>query len=73
MALKRNLFVALLADQIFVPYAAPLSKTEQLCREIISWGKPVNTFGHAANNNLVALGARPLTQGEAVKMISASR
>jgi predicted Rossmann fold nucleotide-binding protein DprA/Smf involved in DNA uptake len=73
MALKRNRFVALLADRIFVPYAAPSSKTEQLCREIISWGKSVDTFDHAANDNLVALGARPLTRGEVVKMINASR
>lgn len=73
MALKRNRFVALVADRIFVPYAAPSSKTEQLCREIISWGKSVDTFDHSANNNLIALGARPLTQGGAVKTISTSR
>ena len=33
----RNRFVAALANKIFVAYAAPGSKTELFCREIIGW------------------------------------
>lgn len=35
MAFYRNRFVAALADRIFIPYAAPASKTEQFCREVL--------------------------------------
>lgn len=56
MALYRNRFVAALADRIFVPYAGPSSKTEQLCKEIISWGKSLFTLSGNTNSGLVALG-----------------
>lgn len=68
MALYRNRFVAALANRILVTYAAPGSKTEQFCREILARSKPVYTFSHASNENLIALGARPLTPGEEVEM-----
>jgi predicted Rossmann fold nucleotide-binding protein DprA/Smf involved in DNA uptake len=61
MALKRNRFVAALADRILTVHAAPSSKTEQLCRELISWQKPVYTIDNEANQNLVKLGARPVS------------
>jgi len=57
---ERNLFVAAIADSIVVTYAAPQSKTEEFCREIISWEKPVYTFEDEANANLISLGAKPL-------------
>ncbi len=38
-SLYRNRFVAALADCIFVPYAAPHSKTEQLCSDFLARGK----------------------------------
>ena len=59
-ARQRNRFVAALADQIFVSYAAPNSKTEFFCREIIAWRKPLFTLADPANENLLALGARPI-------------
>jgi len=68
MALYRNRFVAGLADRVFISYAGPSSKTEQFCREILSWQKPVDTFSHASNENLITLGARPLTPGEEVEI-----
>ncbi|KAF0182562.1 MAG: hypothetical protein FD164_1125 [Nitrospirae bacterium] len=37
----RNRFVAALADEMFVPYAAPGSKTELLCAEAARWSKSV--------------------------------
>ena len=53
----RNRFVAMLADSLLLAYAAPASKTEQLCQEVITWHKPVYTFKNDANQNLVAIGA----------------
>ena len=49
-----------LADSIFVAYAEPHSKTEFFCREIIAWRKPLFTLADPANENLLALGARPI-------------
>lgn len=60
MAERRNQMVSALAAQVFVSYAAPRSKTENLCRRIVEWNKPLFTFAGEANNNLVALGARAL-------------
>ncbi|OGP27094.1 MAG: hypothetical protein A2038_08940 [Deltaproteobacteria bacterium GWA2_57_13] len=68
MSLHRNRFVAALAEQIFIAYAAPSGKTEQFCREIVAWRKPVYTLSHASNENLITLGASPLTPGEEVEM-----
>ena len=59
-ARHRNRVVAALADQIFAAYAAPNSKTEFFCREIIAWSKSLYTFAGVANENLLALGARPI-------------
>jgi predicted Rossmann fold nucleotide-binding protein DprA/Smf involved in DNA uptake len=59
-ARQRNRFVAALAGQIFVGYAAPNSKTEFFCREIIAWRKPLYTLADTANENLLALGAKPI-------------
>ncbi|MGH7829365.1 MAG: DNA-processing protein DprA [Candidatus Binatia bacterium] len=64
MSLYRNRFVAALAEQIFITYAAPSGKTEQFCCEILAWHKPVYTLSHASNGNLITLGVRPLTLGE---------
>jgi predicted Rossmann fold nucleotide-binding protein DprA/Smf involved in DNA uptake len=61
MAQYRNRFVAALADQIFVAYAEPNGKTEQFCREVMAWGKPVYTFENDANAHLVALGAKAMS------------
>ena len=60
IAFKRNLYVAALADKILTIYASPSSKTEQLCRKLISWGKTIYTVDHEANQNIVALGAQTL-------------
>jgi len=57
-ALLRNYFVAALVDSIFIAYAAPNSKTEQFCQEIITWGKSINTFER--NTNLLNMGAQPI-------------
>lgn len=64
MALYRNRIVAALADSIFVAYADPLGKTEQFCRDVLSWRKPLYTLESDANANLIALGAKPLTPND---------
>lgn len=69
MAQERNRFVAALASHIFIAYAAPGGKTEQFCREVLSWGKPVYTFTHEANAHLAELGVRAVGPGELVKAI----
>jgi predicted Rossmann fold nucleotide-binding protein DprA/Smf involved in DNA uptake len=61
MAFKRNRYVAALADKILTIHAAPASKTEQLCGELIGWRKPVYTIENEANQNLVRLGAQTIT------------
>lgn len=59
-AMARNRFVAALAEAVFVAYAAPNSKTENFCREIVAWGKPLLTFESSEDSALVALGAKAL-------------
>src|SRR5260370_2898208 len=56
----RNLFVAALAEQVFVGHAGPGSKTEALARQVQTWGKPLWTLESDANTALGSLGAQPL-------------
>ncbi len=58
-AVARNRFLAALASHVLIVHASPNGKTEQLCREAVSWGKPVYTLADDANAHLAALGARP--------------
>lgn len=59
-ATLRNQFVATLADQVFISYAAEGGKTEQFCKKLIEQGKSVLTFESKATENLVKLGAEKL-------------
>jgi len=59
-AAARNRFVAALADAIFVPHAAPHSKTEQFCHDVLTWGKPLYTLEADVNIGLITLGAQEL-------------
>jgi hypothetical protein len=56
----RNRFVADIATEIFVAHAAPGSKTEDFCRDLIAAGRRIHTFDLPGNKGLVALGARAL-------------
>jgi predicted Rossmann fold nucleotide-binding protein DprA/Smf involved in DNA uptake len=60
LAWRRNLFVAALADAVFIAHAAPGGKTAQLAATVCAWGKPLYTLESPDNANLVALGARPI-------------
>jgi predicted Rossmann fold nucleotide-binding protein DprA/Smf involved in DNA uptake len=55
---QRNRIVAMLARDAFLPYAAPGSRSENLCKNFIRSGKQIFTFGDAANQSLLALGAK---------------
>ncbi len=57
-ALRRNEFVAALAQEVVVAYADPGGKTEALCQRLARAGKPLLTFDLPENANLLALGAR---------------
>ena len=54
----RNRLVADLATAVFVAHAAPGSKMEALCRDILADGKSLYTFDHPANAALLAAGAK---------------
>jgi len=53
--------VAATSAAVFVIHAEPSSKTEELCRQIISWQKPIYTFDSDYNKNLIKKGARPVS------------
>jgi predicted Rossmann fold nucleotide-binding protein DprA/Smf involved in DNA uptake len=57
----RNEFVAALADQVFVAYAAPGGKIETFCKKVLGWSKPLLTFDSPSNSSLLAFGAQPYT------------
>ena len=59
LARKRNALVAALASKIFVAYAAPGSKTEHFCRELLSDGRSLLTLESRKNTNLLDQGAVP--------------
>jgi predicted Rossmann fold nucleotide-binding protein DprA/Smf involved in DNA uptake len=69
LAEKRNRFVSLLAEQFFVPYAAPGSKTEQLCQDLLTAGKKVYTFESEKESGLVKSGAVPIALDYLVSVI----
>jgi len=49
-----------LSSVVFVTYAAPTGKTEEFCRQILSWQKPLYTFDSDYNKNIINMGARPI-------------
>ena len=53
-------FVATLADEVFVAHAAPGSKTEHFCSNVLAWGNPLLTLEGDENADLIARGARPV-------------
>ena len=64
----RNLFVAAMSAVIFVAHADPSSKTEELCRQILSRQKSVYTFDSDYNKNIVGMGARPVNMNNIISL-----
>jgi predicted Rossmann fold nucleotide-binding protein DprA/Smf involved in DNA uptake len=60
-ATTRNRLVVEMASAVVVAHAAPGSKMEALCRDILAAGKPLYTFDHPANAVLIETGAHPIT------------
>ena len=70
LAERRNRLVSLLTDQFFVPYAAPGSKTEQLCQDLMSAGKQVYTFESEKESIISRAGAVPITVNRLVSQMT---
>lgn len=60
-ATTRNRLVVEMASVVVVTHAAPGSKMEALCRDILVGGKPLYTFDHPENKALIQAGAQLLT------------
>ncbi len=58
---KRNEMVAALASRLLVLHARPASRTLALARRAAGWGKPLFTIDDPANEELLRLGATPVT------------
>jgi len=65
--------VADMAAAVIVAHAAPGSKMESLCHELIAAGKPVYTFDHPANVALLQAGARPIQNLDIVALTRGAR
>lgn len=59
-AVKRNLCVAAMADEVFLAHAERGSKTEAFATTLASWGKPLLTLEDKFNEGLISLGAKPV-------------
>jgi predicted Rossmann fold nucleotide-binding protein DprA/Smf involved in DNA uptake len=69
-SLIRNRVVAALADAVIVIHAEPQSKTEELCRQAVAWGKPLYTLSDDTNSRLAALGAEAITLDTVPELIA---
>lgn len=63
-AMQRNRVVAELARAVVVAHAAPGSKMEALCRDLLAAGKPLFTFDHPENALLISHGAKRIDSPE---------
>ncbi len=68
-AVKRNYFVAALATDLFIPYAAPKSSTEMFCHELLKWRKQVYTVDDAKNMHLIEKGVPPISNMAKISLI----
>ena len=56
LAVKRNAYIAVLADRILIAHAEKGGKTEALCKEALTQGKPVFAIDSPDNSHLGDLG-----------------
>jgi len=68
-ATTRNRLVVEMASAVVVAHAAPGSKMEALCRDILAAGKPLYTFDHPANAALIEAGAKGIAELNLLKEI----
>ena len=60
LAVKRNAYIAALADRILIAHAEKSGKTEALCKEALADGKSVFAIDSLDNAHLVELGVVPV-------------
>ncbi len=72
-AIVRNRLVADMATAVVVAHAAPGSKLETLCRDLLAAPKPLYTFDHTANAALINAGAHSITPETDWKRILAQK
>ncbi|MFN0074255.1 MAG: DNA-processing protein DprA [Chloroflexota bacterium] len=60
LAQKRNQWVAAVANEVFIAYAAPGSATERFARALAAQGTPLHTLDGPENTLLLSIGARPV-------------
>ena len=59
--INRGLLNRVLATAIFIPYAAPGSKTKTFCRELLKWGKRVYTTDNEKNTRFIETGIKTVS------------
>lgn len=59
LAIRRNEFVAAIADRVLIVYAEPSGRTAKLARTILARGTPLLTLPAAENKHLLDAGAEP--------------
>lgn len=69
LAEQRNRMVGALASRFLAAHAAPGSKTERLCRELLAAGKPGYVID--ADRHLLEAGARSLSQSKTDELVDA--
>jgi predicted Rossmann fold nucleotide-binding protein DprA/Smf involved in DNA uptake len=69
LAEQRNRFVATLAQAVCVAHAAPGSRTERLCTELVAQGKRLYTLGLAENAHLVQCGIMSSSASELIQQM----
>jgi len=65
----RNQFVAMLANAVFIAYAEGGGKIEEICAEIFHLKKYLYTFQSVYNENLIKMGAQPLSMDNISELI----
>jgi predicted Rossmann fold nucleotide-binding protein DprA/Smf involved in DNA uptake len=60
LAIRRNEFVAAIADRVLIVYAEPSGRTAKLARTILARGTPLLTLPAPENKPLLDIGAEPL-------------
>jgi predicted Rossmann fold nucleotide-binding protein DprA/Smf involved in DNA uptake len=73
LAIRRNEFVAALADEILVAYAEAGGKTERFCHKALEWRKPLFMFESREHEGLLTAGAEVMNIEEFIKRRRSAR
>ena len=70
LSVRRNAWIAALADRILITHAEKGGKIEELCRDALAKGKPVFTLDSLDNAHLVEHGAVPLSASDSASLVT---